>query len=181
MRAEDSGTLSETLYAAIAAIGLLCLLAIVLLVWLAVVSRKLNRLSRQYRAMIDGTGVSDLETVISGLQQRAAGAEREIERLSGGLGRLEETVRLSAGRIGVVRYNAFADKGSDLSFAVAIVNEERSGVVLSGIHSREETFVYAKPVSGGESSYPLTPEERQAIEQAGLRPAAAAAARHGQR
>jgi len=174
MRAEDA----ETLYAAIAAVGLL---AVVLLIWIAVINRKLSRLTRQYRAMIDGTGVADLETVIGGLQQRAAGAEREIERLSGGLGRLEETVRLSAGRVGVVRYNAFAEQGSDLSFAVAIVNDERSGVVLSGIHSREQTFVYAKPVSGGESPYPLTPEERRAIEQAERQPAAAADARHARR
>jgi hypothetical protein len=174
MRAEDI----EVLYAAIAGVGLL---ALVLLIWLVAVSRKLSRLSRQYRAMIDGTGVADLETVISGLQQRTADAAHAIERLAGGLSRLEETVSRSAGRIGVVRYNAFAEQGSDLSFAVAIVNEERSGVVLSGIHNREETYVYAKPVSGGESSYPLTPEERQAIEQAGLQPAAAAAARHGQR
>lgn len=175
MRAGDSETL---LYAAIAGIGLL---AVVLLIWMIAVSRKLSRLSRQYRAMIDGTGVADLETVISGLQRRAGDAEREIERLSGGLGRLEETVRLSAGRVGVVRYNAFAEQGSDLSFAVAIVNDERSGVVLNGIHNRDLTFVYAKPVSGGESSYPLTPEERQAIEQAGPRQAAADASRHGQR
>ena len=165
MRAEDT----VTLYAAIAAVGLL---AVVLLVWVAALSRRLSRLSRQYRAMIDGTGVADLETVIGGLQQRAASAEREIGRLSGGLSRLEEKVRLSAGRVGVVRYNAFNEQGSDLSFAVAIVNDEGSGVVMSGIHSRDETFVYAKPVSGGESSYPLTPEERQAIGQAGRQPAA---------
>lgn len=174
MRAEDTGFL----YAAIAAVGLL---TVALLIWLAVVSRKLGRLTRQYRAMIDGTGVADLETVISNLQQRTAGAEREIGRLSGGLGRLEEKVSQSAGRVGVVRYNAFAEQGSDLSFAVAIVNDEGSGVVLSGIHSRDETFVYAKPVSGGESSYPLTPEERQAIGQAGRQPAAVADTRHERR
>jgi len=174
MRAEDT----ETLYAVIAGIGLL---VVVLIVWLAVVSRKLSRLTRQYRAMIDGTGGADLETVIAGLQQRAAGAEREIERLSGGLGRLEEKVRLSAGQVGIVRYNAFAEQGSDLSFAVAIVNDERSGVVLSGLYGRDQTFVYAKPVSGGESSYPLTPEERRAIEQAGRQPAAAADSPHGRR
>jgi|HigsolmetaAR203D_1030402.scaffolds.fasta_scaffold00606_25 hypothetical protein len=174
MRAEDT----ETLYAAIAAVGLL---AVVLLIWLVVVSRKLSRITRQYRAMIDGTGVADLETVIAGLQQRAATAEREIERLSGGLGRLEEKVRLSAGQVGVVRYNAFAEQGSDLSFAVAIVNDEQSGVVISGIRNREQTYVYAKPVSGGESSYMLTPEERQAIEQAGRQPAAAAGSPHGRR
>lgn len=174
MRAEHT----EALYAAIAAVGLL---AVVLLIWLAVMSRRLSRLSRQYRAMIDGTGVADLEAVIAGLQQRAAEAGREIGRLSDEWGRLEEKVRLSAGRIGVVRYNAFMEQGSDLSFAVAIVNDERSGVVLSGIHSRDETFVYAKPVSGGESPYPLTPEERQAIEQASRQPAAAAASRHERR
>jgi hypothetical protein len=174
MRVEDTGTL----YAAIAAVGLL---AAVSLVWLAVLSRRLGRLVRRYQAMINGTGVADLETVIGGLQKRAADAEREVERLSGEVGRLQEKTRLAAGRIGVVRYNAFKEQGSDLSFAVAIVNDERSGVVLSGIHSRDQSFIYAKPVNGGESPYPLTPEERQAIEQAGPQPAAVPAARHGRR
>ncbi|OUM93710.1 MAG: hypothetical protein A9Z00_05660 [Thermobacillus sp. ZCTH02-B1] len=169
---------TEILYAAAAAVGLL---TVVLLVWIAVLSRRLSRLSRQYRAMIGGTGVADLETVIGGLQQRTVDAEREIGRLSEALGRLEEKVRLSAGRVGVLRYNAFNEQGSDLSFAVAIVNDERSGVVLSGIYSRDQTYVYAKPVTGGESPYPLTPEERQAIAQAGPQPAAVPAARHERR
>lgn len=168
---------TEMIIGWLAGIGLTAVvLAIVLAVWLAVLSRRLSRLTRQYRAMIDGTGVADLETVIGGLQRRTAEAEGDIRRLSAELERQAEALRMSAGNIGVVRYNAFDGEGSDLSFAVAIVNEQRSGVVMTGIHSRGETYVYAKPVEGGDSPYPLTPEERQAMERAVLRPAAAAAA-----
>ena len=147
----------------LAAIGLL---VVVLLVWIIVVSAKLRRITRQYRAMIGGTGVADLESVIGDLQRRAAAGEQERMRHAAELERLAAAARETKGKIGVVRYNAFSGQGSDLSFSVAILNAERSGVVISGLHSREETYVYAKPVDKGDSAYPLTPEERQAINQA---------------
>jgi hypothetical protein len=70
-------------------------------------------------------------------------------------------------QVGVVRFNAFDNTGSDLSFAVAMLDATDSGFVLSGIYGREESRVYAKPVLKGESTYMLTKEEKQALEVAG--------------
>ena len=67
------------------------------------------------------------------------------------------------GRVGVHRFNAFSDSGSDLSFSVAFINEAEDGVVLTGIHGREQTFLYAKPIDKGQSAYMLSPEEKTAI------------------
>ncbi|MNC83530.1 hypothetical protein D3C75_1375330 [compost metagenome] len=49
---------------------------------------------------------------------------------------------------------------------MAILNDYRDGVVLTGIHSREQTFMYAKPLTKGESTYALSPEEKKVIELA---------------
>ena len=49
-------------------------------------------------------------------------------------------------KVGIVRYSAFKDTGSDLSFTVALLDEENSGVVFNGIYSREMSNIYAKPV-----------------------------------
>ncbi|MNG37637.1 hypothetical protein D3C84_1250500 [compost metagenome] len=73
------------------------------------------------------------------------------------------------GNIGIHRYNAFAERGNDLSFSIAVIDDAEDGMVLSGIHGRENTFVYAKPVQEGQSKYPLTPEEIEAINLASQR------------
>lgn len=69
-------------------------------------------------------------------------------------------------KIGIVRYSAFKDTGSDLSFAVALLNEDNNGIVFNGIYSREMSNIYAKPVNKGNSRYTLSEEEIQAINEA---------------
>jgi hypothetical protein len=66
-------------------------------------------------------------------------------------------------KVAISRYNAFDKQGSDLSFTVALMDEEANGVLLTGIHSREQTYVYAKPVEGGKSTYNLSPEEKDTL------------------
>ena len=69
-------------------------------------------------------------------------------------------------KIGIVRYNAFKDTGSDLSFALALLDENNTGVVMNGIFSREMSNIYAKPVENGKSSYTISAEEKLAIDKA---------------
>lgn len=69
-------------------------------------------------------------------------------------------------KIGIVRYSAFKDTGSDLSFAVALLDEHNNGVVFNGIYSREMSNIYAKPVNNGNSKYTLSEEEIQAVNKA---------------
>lgn len=69
-------------------------------------------------------------------------------------------------KCGIYRYNAYKDTGSDLSFTLALLDENNDGVVLNGIYSRETSNIYAKPVSNGESTYKMTDEEKEAIKRA---------------
>ena len=66
----------------------------------------------------------------------------------------------------MVRYNPFADSGGDQSFAIALLDSLGNGVVISSLHSRSETRVFAKPVQAGNSRYPLSDEEQDAIKKA---------------
>ena len=68
--------------------------------------------------------------------------------------------------MGVVRFNAFSNTGSDLSFAVALLDDHDNGVVFCSLFGRSESRVYAKPISKGESSYLLTAEEKEALQKA---------------
>lgn len=68
--------------------------------------------------------------------------------------------------VGLVRFSPFHDTGGDQSFALAVLDGRRDGIVITGLHSRNDSRLYAKPVHRGESSYSLTPEEQQAMSQA---------------
>ena len=82
------------------------------------------------------------------------------------LARQTEEALSSNLRLGVVRFNPFEDTGGDQSFAIALIDKQGDGVVISSLHSRKETRVYAKPLKNRESAYPLTEEEKEAIARA---------------
>ena len=68
-------------------------------------------------------------------------------------------------KTGLVRYNAFQNVGSDLSFAIALLDRENNGVVLNGLYGSDSSNIYAKPIKNGESiHYQLSDEEKYAIE-----------------
>ena len=74
--------------------------------------------------------------------------------------------------MGVVRFNPFADTGGDQSFAIALLDAEGNGLVLSSLHSRADTRIFAKQVQAGRSRHQLSDEEQDAIRKA-LAPAGA--------
>lgn len=69
-------------------------------------------------------------------------------------------------KVGFVRYNAFKDTGSELSFALAILNRNNTGIILNGIYSRETSNIYAKSIDNGKSEYRLSEEEAIALNEA---------------
>ena len=79
---------------------------------------------------------------------------------------IEEELSTCIKKVGIVRYSAFKDTGSDLSFALALLDNNNNGVVLNGVYSREISNIYAKPIENGNSKYTLSDEENEAINKA---------------
>ena len=104
----------------------------------------------------------DLQTYMSRVNQ----VEKQNTKLSNQIKTLDGEVTKCIQKVGVVRYSAFKDTGSDLSFALALLDENNDGVVLNGIYSREMSNIYAKPVQKGMSTYTISEEEAQAIQKA---------------
>ena len=77
-----------------------------------------------------------------------------------------KTSKKAIQKVGVVRFNAFSNTGSDLSFAVALLDHYDNGVVFSSLFGRNESRIYAKPIRGGESTYLLTEDEKEALQKA---------------
>ena len=79
---------------------------------------------------------------------------------------LERTARTEIPRVGFVRFNAFSDVGSDLSYALALLNRDGDGVVLTSIYSREDTRTYGKSVGAFKPAQDPSEEELAAIAKA---------------
>jgi DNA-binding protein YbaB len=135
--------------------------------WIAAIVR-IGKLKKRLQRFVKDTGMPDLDSVMGKLhdQMKEMTAQAESQRKQ--LEALEKKTSSMKANMGMVRYNAFGDHGrSDLSFSLAILNDNQEGVVISSLHSRDESRVYAKQVEGGAStSYPLTPEEKECITQA---------------
>ena len=93
----------------------------------------------------------------------AAAPEAEVELE---LAEVRDVLARAIQRVGMVRFDAFDDMGGRLSFAVALLDAEGSGVVLSTINGRKETRIYAKPIDRGTSTIDLSGEEAEAIRRA---------------
>ena len=144
-------------------VSALAALILVLLVVALLQSMRLGRAVRGYRALVRDGGQRSLGEVLEshvGRVDEVRDRLTELDRLHGDLERRSQT---SIQHIGLVRFNPFEDTGSDQSFAIALLDERRDGVVISSLHGRTNTRVFAKPVSGGSSSHALSDEEAQAI------------------
>jgi hypothetical protein len=144
-------------------VAALTALILILLVVALLQSIRLRRAVRAYRALVRDGGHGSLGDVL----ERHVGRVEEVRNRLGDLDRLhtelERRAQTSIQHIGLVRFNPFEDTGSDQSFAIALLDERRDGIVISSLHGRNNTRVFAKPVAGGNSSHALSDEEAQAI------------------
>jgi hypothetical protein len=122
-----------------------------------------QRLLGQYQHLMTGTSGGNLERVLNEHIAHVRETESRVESVDRLAHRLEKAAHFSLQHMGVVRYNPFQETGGDQSFAVALVDGHGNGVVLSSLHARDVTRVYAKPLRKWESTYSLTDEEKQAI------------------
>ncbi|EEG76932.1 DUF4446 family protein [Dethiobacter alkaliphilus] len=138
----------------------------VLFIFYLVLYRKFLFLSRRYQEFMVGGNGESLEGTLENLFADIRMVNESINSNRKRMEKIEKVLDTATRGIGVVRFNAFQETGSDLSFAVAYLDAQRNGVVISSIYGREESRTYAKPVKNGESTYQLSMEEQEAIRQA---------------
>lgn len=125
------------------------------------------RLNNRYKRFMNKLGNGrNLEEDLENYMYKVDRVEKQNAEISNFCRNLDEDLSKCIQKVGIVRYSAFKDTGSDLSFAVALLDEKNSGVVFNGIYSREMSNIYAKPVENGNSKYTLSDEESQAIVKA---------------
>ncbi|MFM1654748.1 DUF4446 family protein [Brevibacillus sp. B_LB10_24] len=144
----------------------LCLMILILLIFVTVLNSRISRLQRKMKRFLAGSDGGNIEAGLTRMLDQLDEYKQKQADQQFMINRLSQKLTNRCGNLAVIRYNAFDDTGSDLSFSLALLDDEKNGVVLTSIFGRHESRIYAKPVQAGESTYLLTEEETDAIRKA---------------
>jgi hypothetical protein len=145
---------------------LIIILLIVVLIWLGILSFYTYRALHRYNLLIKGVDKGDLADFMGKIIGRLEMDKASIEELKKGLDDLNIKFQSSIQKVGILRYNPFADTGGDQSFVLVILDAKENGAVISSLHTRGVTRWYAKNVLGGKGEdFELSKEELEAIKK----------------
>jgi len=140
-----------------------------LVIWNFLLHLYLWRIKKKLKMFFAGKKASDLEGVLFEEIKRLKKSETEIKKLIKSSKVLEKMTNQSIRKVEVVRFNPFKETGGDQSFVIALLDSYNNGLVISSLYSREGTRIYSKPIQAGQSKYPLTKEELEALKKAGVK------------
>lgn len=146
-----------------AVVGLVILVLIVALVVALAAWRRAVAVDRRLEALTRGEDGRSLQGVLEAHLGRVVEVAGAVDRLTGRTTVLEAHGRKAFQRIGLVRFNPFEDTGSNQSFALALLDADDDGVVVSSLHARGGTRIYAKAVAAGRPEAALSDEEAHAL------------------
>lgn len=119
---------------------------VILLALLINLYMKVSYMKKRYRKMMTGADGANLERMLIGHLNEIQAVSDENAAIKRENERLDNLLQLAITRVGVVRFRAFDDMGSDLSYAVALLDSYNDGVILTSIFGREDSRSYVKPV-----------------------------------
>ncbi|SFL83382.1 DUF4446 family protein [Pelosinus propionicus] len=146
-------------------LGMTAMILLALVVFISI-NIRLGKMNKKYRKMMQGVDGENLEKLLISHIEEVKQVVGKVDILSEDCKRLERIAKDCVQKVALVRFNAFEDVGSDLSFAIALLDSYNNGIVISSIYGRNEFRTYSKPIVSGVSSYLLTEEEKQALAQA---------------
>lgn len=139
---------------------------ILLLVWQLVMTFKYVKLRKKYNTYMQSSNGRSMEQKIDAYYNEFNMLNSAIKDLDRQLGELALKNMRNFNKVGFVRFSAFSEVGSDLSFAIALMDSNNNGFVLNSIYGRDDNRFYAKPLEKGKSKYRLSEEEELAIRRA---------------
>ena len=144
----------------------LSVIVILLFIIVLVQGKAINNIESRYKKMMRGTSTQNLvELIINNLDSINESEEKSKECLKE-IEDLKKKTKSCVQKIAITRYKAFEDIGSDLSFSIAMLDENNDGLILTSIFGRNESTTYAKPVDKGISRYDLSEEELDVLNEA---------------
>ena len=144
----------------------LCAAVVALAVAVVALARRTRSVDARLRGASRGEDGRIPEAILDAHLDKVHAVAREVDGLTARTAGLEAAQRRSFQRAGLVRYNPFEETGGNQSFALALLDATGDGWVLSSLHARSGTRVYAKTIKAGRADTGLSEEETAALKQA---------------
>ena len=139
-------------------------LILILIIMVIVQAVKLSKLSKKYKKFMSGKNAKSLEKDIIGLYEDNRFIKASTEKNKSDIRFLYKKLASTFQKVGIVKYDAFNQMGGQLSFSLALLDENNSGFILNGVHSTEGCSSYTKEIRNGLCDISLGEEEREALD-----------------
>lgn len=127
----------------------------------------LRSISKKYKRLIKGLSDKNIEDLMISYSDEMYKVKKDIEdNIKKRIINIEEKMPACIRNVGMVNYNAFDNVGNNMSFSIAALNDKKDGIVLTGIYTRENSYVYTKEIVNGISNKELSTEEKDALNKA---------------
>ena len=139
-------------------------LILILIIMVIVQTVKLSKLSKKYKKFMSGKNAKSLEKDIIGLYEDNRFIKASTEKNKSDIRFLYKKLASTFQKVGIVKYDAFNQMGGQLSFSLALLDENNSGFILNCVHSTEGCYSYTKEIRNGSCDISLGEEEREALD-----------------
>jgi len=138
-----------------------------LIIWLLVLSFFAWQENSFLRSLFPKSGERDIRKKFEESSESLKNFNNDLNKIRESVKNLQEDGLWHLQRVELFRYNPYDDTGGNISFSLALLDNQGNGVVLTSLHARSGTRVFAKPVVLGKGEkFELSKEEKEAIEKA---------------
>ncbi len=143
------------------------LLQLAVFIWLVALSFLVWQQTRFLKSLFPKSGERDIRKKFEEVLNQIADFKIDLDKLSDKLLEEERLGLKHTQRVELLRFNPYDDTGGDQSFTLALLDKEGNGFVLTSLHARSGTRIFAKPVfKGNAGKYELSKEEKEVIQKA---------------
>ena len=139
-------------------IYVICAFIVLILIWMGLTEYRI-------RKFFAGTKAKNLEDVLEQIGKQLNGVKETQIEINKHLMTVDQRLDKAIRSVRTKRFNPFEDAGSNQSFAMSFLNDEGNGVIISSLYARDRMSIFAKPIDKGVSTFDLTDEEKEVLDQ----------------
>lgn len=142
------------------------LLLVILIIIMITVLCKQKKLKKRIEAFLEGKDGKSLEEELLSYMEKVQIADKENKKLQVEIEVLKKIQRMTYQKMGMVKYDAFREMSGELSYALALLDQEENGFIINSVYANEGSYSYVKQIVKGECQINLSEEEEKALNQA---------------
>ena len=147
--------------------SILIVLFVVLLVWTLILTFLYWKQQQFFRQMTKGVSKQDLKALLQNISASMKIFDADLSDLQVNVDNMKQADQTHLQKIGFIRFNPFSDTGGDQSFCICLLDEGNNGIIITSLHSREQTRIYAKNILAGKGdNVTFFEEEKKALKEA---------------